>query len=139
MKIKLDSFAYPDSDTINGEPEPEPHTPERPYRRPFLVISSLRIGEYRWQPTIDVESGVIEGWPQGMVAEIYDKPSDDCAVLVDGQNLNDGEYVPRILRPGHDDDDYLVMRIDGEGRIAGWDSAAAIAWIEKRKKEGGAE
>jgi hypothetical protein len=135
MNIKLDAYAYPDSGKINGTYDPEEPTPDNPIRRPFLVPSTRYKGEWRWQPTIDVETGTILDWPKGTVAEIYDKPRDDCAVIVDGHNLNEGEYVPAFLRPGHGDDDYLVMSIDGEGRIAGWNAAKVKAWIDKRQKE----
>lgn len=135
MNIKLDAYAYPDSGMINGTYDPEEPTPDNPVRRPFLVPSTRFKGEWRWQPTIDVETGTILDWPKGTVAEIYDKSSDDCAVIVNGRNLNDGEYVPAFLRPGHNDDDYLVMSIDGEGRIAGWNAAKVKAWIDKRQRK----
>lgn len=132
LQIQIDAFAIPDSANIDGTFDDEQNP-----RRPFL-FRSARIGsEWRWQPTIDVETGVIVGWPKGTVAQIYDKPSDDCAVLLDRINLNCGEYVPAFLRPGCDDNDYIVMNIDGEGRIAGWNAEEAKAWIEARKKEGG--
>jgi len=138
VTIQIDAFAFPDGARIDGVDDDEPNP-----RRPFLVPDPRYKArkEWRWQPTIDVENGVIVGWPKGVVAEIYDKPADDCAVLLNGRNLNDGEYVPAFLRPGHNDDDYIVMNIDGEGKIAGWDATEAKAWIAKAliEAEGGAK
>lgn len=134
--IQIDAFAFPDGAEIDGADDDEQNP-----RRPFL-FRSARIGsEWRWQPTIDVETGIVVGWPRGTVAHIYDKPADDCAVLLDRRNLNNGGYVPAFLRPGHDDDDYIVMNIDGEGKIAGWNAAEAKAWVAKAliEAEGGAK
>ena len=134
MVIKIDAFAYPDSADVNGVTDPEEPTLENPAKRPFLVVSTEYVGEWRWQPTIDVDTGNIVDWPQGVRVSLYDKPCDDCAIFVDGINLNDGEYVPRFLRPNDRDDDYIVINIDENGHIEEWDKGLCMSWINERKK-----
>ena len=138
VTIQVDAFAFPDGARIDGVDDDETN-PRRPFLVPDPRYKSRK--EWRWQPTIDVENGVIVGWPKGTDAQIYDKPADDCAVILNGRNLNEGEYVPAFLRPGNDDSDYIVMDIDAEGRIAGWDATEAKAWIAKAliEAEGGAK
>ena len=138
LQIQIDAFAHVDGAIVDGTDDGGPN-PRRPFLDPSDRFDGNLEPEWRWRPKIDVEKGVIVGWPRGTVAQIYDKPSDDCAVLLDRINLNCGEYVPAFLRPGVDDDDYIVMDIDAEGRIAGWNAEEAKAWIEARKKEGGAK
>ena len=137
MIIKIDAFAYPDSAQVNGVYDPEEPTPQNPAKRPFLVPSQDREHEWRWRFEIDTESGKIVGWPNGTTASVYDKPCDDCAIIVDFKNLNDGEYVPRFLRPKKEyfEEDYIIMMIDGEGRIAHWDATEFKEWYEEATKE----
>lgn len=132
--IILNAFAYPDSGTINGVDDPENPTPENPAKRPFLVPSNRFEGDWRWQPEIEVETGTILNWPKGMVARIYDKPCDDCNIFVDGENLNDGEYVPKFLSPGGEGfGDYIIMDIDGNGKINKWNYKSFLSWYKKAK------
>lgn len=144
MKIKIDAFAYPDSATINGVLDPEEPTAENPAKRPFLVPDASRKFEWRWQFEIDTDEGKVVGWPAGVVADIWDKPCDDCAIIIDGKNLNDGEYVPRFLRPKKQyfEDDYIIAKIDGEGHIEHWDKAEFEGWYQEMSgkwSKGGAE
>lgn len=86
----------------------------------------LRSGD-NWCPLIDLETGIIEGWPEGTVADIHYKVCDDGRYTLLDADRNkvasiDG-YVPRIMAPGdenHGFGDYVVMDIDGQGKIADW-------------------
>ena len=80
----------------------------------------------KWRITIDVDSGVIRGWPKGVVADIHFKVCDagsyylrdEDGVLV--AQIKD-DYVPSVMYPKHEGyGDYIVMDIDGEGKIQEW-------------------
>lgn len=78
-----------------------------------------------WCPTIDLETGIIENWPTGTTANIHYKVCDEgeyelldadrnVVVAIDG-------YVPQIMCPeGSGYGDYVIMQIDGDGKIANW-------------------
>lgn len=83
-----------------------------------------RDGDY-WCPLIDLETGKIENWRQGVAAEIHYKVCDDgeyalideakeCVKTVDG-------YVPSMLSPKDNGyGDYVIMDVDAEGLIQKW-------------------
>ena len=78
-----------------------------------------------WCPVIDVETGTIEGWPQGVSADIYYKVCDDGAYHLLDENRkvvkSINGYVPSIMCPEGDGyGDYVIMKIDGTGKIARW-------------------
>lgn len=83
------------------------------------------LGGGTWRPTIDLDSGIIEGWPQGTVASVHYKVCDDGAYeLLDAERnvikRMEG-YVPTIMCPeGEGWGDYVIMEIDGAGKIAKW-------------------
>lgn len=84
----------------------------------------LRNGD-DWCITIDLESGVIQDWPQGTTANVHYKCCDDgdyWLLADDGTELKyPGYYVPRILdltKEGFGD--YVIMDIDENGKIANW-------------------
>lgn len=78
-----------------------------------------------WEITVDLETGKILGWPEGVTAETNYKVCDAgiyraldaervCVVEKDG-------YVPKMLSPGGDGyGDYVIMKIDGDGQIENW-------------------
>lgn len=85
-----------------------------------------RIGD-RWCPEIDIDTGIIRNWTQGVKAEIYYKVCDDGSYyLKDKNGLSfamsiENDYVPRIMCPkenGHGD--YIIMDIDENGQIQNW-------------------
>lgn len=131
--IQLDAYAYPDSGAVNGVDDPEDPTPENPAKMPFLEASKQFKGEWRWVPLIDTKTGKILDWPENTEAKLYYKPCDDCKIIIDGKNWNDGEYVPRFLRPGDENagGDYLVMTIAKDGTILGWDKNAFEEWASE--------
>ena len=80
-------------------------------------------GEWRWRIKIDIDNGRIEGWPAGNTASIHYKVCDDgCYKLTDsdGNIVMQGEdvYVPDCIG---EYGDYIVMEIDGNGYIDGFD------------------
>lgn len=84
----------------------------------------LRRGD-TWEITIDLETGTIPQWPQGVTAKTHYKVCDAGvyrAMTADNEVIleRDG-YVPRMLSPGGDGyGDYVIMEIDGEGKIQGF-------------------
>lgn len=78
-----------------------------------------------WSPLIEIDTGVIVGWPKGTVAEVHYKVCDDGKyALLDASMQKivsiDG-YVPKIMCPGDAGyGDYVIMTIDGDGRIENW-------------------
>jgi hypothetical protein len=78
-----------------------------------------------WAPVIDLETGIIEAWPAGTTASIYYKVCDAGRYTLLDADRNeiktiDG-YVPRIMSPKENGyGDYIIMDIDGAGKIAKW-------------------
>lgn len=81
----------------------------------------------RWEPIIEVDSGKIANWTQGVTAEIHYKICDDGTyTLIDGHGLKiiskDG-YVPDIMCPdGNGYGDYIIMKVDENGVIENWNA-----------------
>lgn len=83
----------------------------------------LRNGDV-WEADIDVDEGRITNWPRGQSGEFYMKVCDSGVyTLLDPAGAVvaklEGEYVPQCA-PG-DDDDYVGMKIEDDGRITNWD------------------
>ena len=84
----------------------------------------LRSGDC-WCPTIDLDSGTIPDWPDGVTASIHYKVCDEGTyTLINeaGDEVRRIEgYVPAIMSPGGSGyGDYIIMQIDGAGKIANW-------------------
>jgi hypothetical protein len=80
----------------------------------------------RWAPLIEIDTGLIVNWKKGVVADVHYKVCDDGVYsLLDGEKqtikkIEDG-YVPAIMCPeGGGYGDYIIMKIDSDGRISGW-------------------
>lgn len=77
-----------------------------------------------WCPVIDIETGIIENWPNGETADVHFKVC-DCGTycLIDENGVVvksiENDYVPNKLIPG-EYGDYIIMKIDEEGKIDGW-------------------
>ena len=74
-----------------------------------------------WCPVIDLATGTIEGWPEGTTADIHYAGR---YTLLDAERKTvktiDG-YVPAIMSPGGEGyGDYIIMTIDGAGKIEKW-------------------
>lgn len=83
------------------------------------------LGGGNWRPTIDLETGIIEGWPSGTTASIHYKVCDDGDYELLDADRNVVKviygYVPGLMCPEGDGfGDYVIMEIDGDGRVAKW-------------------
>lgn len=84
-----------------------------------------RVGDY-WRPKIDIETGQILNWKQGITANIHYKVCDDGTYWLRDENDKDiikseGDYVPSIL--AIDDSgfgDYIIIAVDKKGFINNW-------------------
>lgn len=84
----------------------------------------LRSGDC-WCPTIHIDSGTILEWPEGVEASIHYKVCDAGTYTLlddtgaDVRTING--YVPGILSPGGSGyGDYIIMKVDGAGKIENW-------------------
>ena len=78
-----------------------------------------------WEITVDLETGQIAHWPEGVTAEthykvcdagVYRALTDDGRVVVEKYG-----YVPSMLAPsGGGYGDYVILEIDGAGTIKNW-------------------
>jgi len=78
-----------------------------------------------WAPVIDLVTGQIKDWPEGKTAKIHYKVCDDGRyALLDASGAEVASitgYVPKIMCPGGSGyGDYVIMNIDGSGKIEGW-------------------
>ena len=87
-------------------------------------IVPFKVGD-RWQPTIKLDDGIIINWPKGVAANIHFKICDDGKYHLmnqAGEVVRSIEgYVPAVLCPSRNGyGDYIIMDIDGDGKIQGW-------------------
>lgn len=107
---------------INGE---EDGDGSRIPLREGTATDNNSLGGGNWCPTIELDTGFIEGWPAGTVASIHYKVCDDGDYELLDADRNvvaaiDG-YVPSLMCPeGEGYGDYVIMEIDGAGKIAKW-------------------
>ena len=79
-----------------------------------------------WCPEIDIDTGVIRNWKQGVTAEVHYKVCDEGSYyLIDNLGNTLGaileNYVPTVLCPDGDGyGDYIIMTIDENGHIKNW-------------------
>lgn len=81
----------------------------------------------RWQPVINLEHGVVEGWPKGVQADIHFKVCDDGEYWLsrDGTSKDvkwGGYYVPNdyLCHGDNGYGDYIIMKIGQDGAIANY-------------------
>lgn len=79
-----------------------------------------------WEPVIDLATGVIRNWPAGTTADIHYKVCDAgeyWMLGVAGERVAKYKnyYVPDFL-PGDHYGDYIIMKVDAEGKIQNWDT-----------------
>jgi hypothetical protein len=90
------------------------------------TLIPFRSGE-NWCPVIDIDNGLVVGWPEGMTAQIHYKVCDEGEYwLADAHgNLThkwNDYYVPdRFLCHGDKGyGDYIIFNVGTDGRIAGY-------------------
>lgn len=81
----------------------------------------------RWCPVIDLKSGEIPDWPQGLTANIHYKVCDDGEYwLLDEHRARIAKwkdyYVPnKILCVGDNGfGDYIIFKVGADGKILNW-------------------
>lgn len=84
----------------------------------------LRTGD-NWNLIIDLATGVIEKWPDGTTAGVHYKVCDEGRYALLDADRNEvvaiEGYVPQIMCPKDQGyGDYIIMDIDGNGRILNW-------------------
>ena len=84
----------------------------------------LRDGDY-WCPIIDLDTGIIQDWPEGTTASIHYKSCDDNEFQLWGTDKNiihtQNSYVPEFLAINDDSfGDYVIMEIEANGQITDW-------------------
>jgi hypothetical protein len=134
--ILVDTYVrYWEDTDVNGQPD-DGDTPKMP-----CVVKSADNGSYYWKPIINIETGQILNWQQGVTAKVHYKVCDEFACTVIGQIIGvtnlikDYEgYVPDFMCPsGEPDGDYIIMDIDGRGYIKDWCSADVVKFVEREE------
>lgn len=80
----------------------------------------------RWEPLIDLETGIIQNWNQGVKADIHYKVCDDIEYFLQDEKKDNiiqakGYYVPNMMCPeGEGFGDYVIMKVDENGQIDKW-------------------
>ena len=120
---------YEDAD-INGE-EDISFEEQREGAKPRVPLvfgnpDARHIDEkWRWIIKIDVETGNIKDWPEGVTANIHYKVCDDGTYWLEdesGEKYHEiDSYVPQILDFDRESyGDYVIMTIDGSGHVEEW-------------------
>jgi len=84
----------------------------------------------RWCPKIDLKTGKIINWKQGVTASLHYKVCDDGIYTLtdaDGDEVKSIEdYVPTMMCPEPDGyGDYIIMNINEDGFIDNWRADAS--------------
>lgn len=85
-----------------------------------------RVGD-DWKPIIDIDSGIIKNWKQGVTAKIHYKVCDCCGWDILDENgdiiiQQKDQYVPESLSPSDTGyGDYIIMNIDKNGHVQDWE------------------
>ena len=93
---------------------------------------------YRWRPIIAIETGQIVNWTQGTTANVHYKVCDDFICdITDEDHIAiasyDG-YVPKIMCPADEGyGDYIIMNIDENGFIQGWEKELISRIIKEQE------
>ena len=83
-----------------------------------------------WEATVNVDTGIIEGWPQGQTADVHlcvkDSGSYYLMDLAQEVALIEEDYVPHGLIPGSYGD-YIILKIDASGKITNWPAKPKVS------------
>lgn len=119
-----DAYINGNRDTDCDETDVYPNMPCAEYIGKQHCV--LRGNDWRWRPLIEIETGRIVNWQQGITANVHYKVCDDfaCEILDSGKEVitsYDG-YVPKVMCPADEGyGDYIIMNIDESGFIQGWE------------------
>lgn len=126
---------YWEDATVNGEEDTDG---SRIPLREGTAADNDDLGGGNWLLTIDLDTGKIEGWPEGTTASVHYKVCDDGDYELLDADRNvvasiDG-YVPSLMCPeGEGYGDYVIMEIAADGTIAKW--KADLSEFEKSGDE----
>ena len=78
-----------------------------------------------WAPLIDLETGKIENWTQGIAADIHYKVCDEGIYSLLNERREEvvtiDDYVPSIMCPKDNGyGDYVIMDVNADGVIQNW-------------------
>lgn len=78
-----------------------------------------------WKPLININTGKIINWTQGVRANIHYKVCDNGTYKLLDANMElikkIRDYVPKMLSPKEEGwGDYIIMDIDADGQIKDW-------------------
>lgn len=125
LKVKAGVRYWEDS-TLNGVEDDETNP-----KMPFVENGN-------WCPVIDIDTGIIQNWPEGQTARIHYKVCDAGTYTVldnHGEVIFHEEniYVPKILYPEGDGyADYIIMNINEKGVIDKWKAHHIQELLEDR-------
>lgn len=114
LQVKADVRYWNDTE-VNGEPDTDDGQ-NIPCKQGDL-----------WMPEIDIETGKIRNWTQGVTANVHYKVCDGCGWEIktpEGEVVLSAEdgYVPDTLSPKESGyGDYIIVDIDENGQIADWE------------------
>jgi len=106
---------YWEDATVNGVEDTDGH-----------LIPCRVIDNDDWLPVIEIETGKIRNWKQGVTADIHYKVCDDGDYYLMSEDENTHEihkngYVPSCLSiNGNGYGDYIIMKVDENGIIEDW-------------------
>ena len=101
---------------------------------PKMPCLSKREDGWLWNLDIDVNTGRILNWTQGVTAKTWYKVCDECRI--NAGNKTYYEYVPDFLSPAERGyGDYMHMNIAQDGTIKNWNAEACREFIEETMKE----
>lgn len=132
LKVRC-GVRYWEDATVNGEQDEDGS--RIPLRDPK---PNDHLGGGDWLPVIDLDTGKIEGWPEGTTADIHYKVCDDGDyALLDADHkvvIEIDGYVPSLMCPeGEGYGDYVIMKVAADGSIANW--KADLSAFEKDEDE----
>jgi hypothetical protein len=93
----------------------------------------LRTGNV-WRATVDIATGVIANWPQGKTLDMHMKVCDEGSYFVRDYHhtvvhSREVDYIPSWI-PG-EYGDYIIMKIDENGHIEGWDAERFVQELQE--------
>ncbi len=112
------AISIPEDEVCNGDC----------YEGDGRLPESFKVKDGDYTIYIDVETGKIANWPEGLVVDAYFKPRDGGSyALLDKTRevicaaIN--EYVPSCCGWGEGGGDYLELKVSGDGSVAGFSTA----------------
>jgi hypothetical protein len=77
-----------------------------------------------WTALIDIDTGIIQGWPEGKSSDFQMKVCDEGTYTLFDENMKElakieQDYVPNGLIPGSYGD-YIRLKIGDNGKIINW-------------------